>query len=386
MPTGKIKIITALTLMAGLLIIPLPDNKTAIAADDKKITLICRQDETILNGMEWTLYRVGTREDTCIRFAPEFSKYRMDLGDLSAQAIESAAKTIEGYVVESNLSPIAHGTTDSTGELEFGGLDNGLYLATGKVLKVNEKYYVPSTLLIEVNNADASLSYDAYPKFYYATLSGEAKNYTVKKVWIDNDDLFEKRPVYVTVDLYKDGILNDTVTLNEENNWEYTWRSLDIASEWLAVEREIPVKYEVMIDYNQTQYLIKNSYNPDIPIDGGYYYKVTTTVVPNPPVTNTHTTAVSVPVTSEPPSTAPVTPSTDSSQQRTQPPQLTTISPKLTTLPPQLTTAPAQTTSTPNKLIQTGQLWWPVIPLSLGGIVLIGAGLSIRSGKKKDEK
>ncbi len=58
--------------------------------------------------------------------------------------------------------------------------------------------------------------------------------------------------------------------------------------------------------------------------------------------------------------------------------------PPETTAPPQ-TTVPPQTTPPP-QLVQTGQLWWPVLPLSLGGIILIGAGISMRAGKKKDEE
>lgn len=40
--------------------------------------------------------------------------------------------------------------------------------------------------------------------------------------------------------------------------------------------------------------------------------------------------------------------------------------------------------SNSGKLPQTGQLWWPVIPLSIGGVLLVGAGLVIRSKRKED--
>ena len=121
------------------------------------------------------------------------------------------------------------------------------------------------------------------------------------------------------------------VTLSAENDWEYRWDTLDVQSEWLVAEREIPVDYEVMIDYNQSQFLIRNT----------YHHSQETEVTTTPPAVTTATTA--------------------------------------TTPPPQITT------TAPEKLVQTGQLWWPVLPLSLGGVVLIGAGISMRSGKKKDE-
>ena len=138
--------------------------------------------------------------------------------------------------------------------------------------------------------------------------------------------------------------------------------------EWLVVEREIPVHYEVIIDYNQTQYLIKNSYNPNLIVDGGDE-KVTTTVPEATiPYVETTVTAVTtnVETTTPPPGT-------------TEPPKST--SPSSTAPPPQTTV-----TTTSGKLAQTGQLWWPVLPLSLGGILLIGAGISLRGRKKNDEK
>ncbi|MBR3045155.1 MAG: Cna B-type domain-containing protein [Oscillospiraceae bacterium] len=315
----------------ALLMLPLTAAQPAAAADDKAITLTCRQDDTILTGMEWTLYRIGTRHGAEIEFVPELSAYSMDLGDLSADAVDTAAKTIESYIAAVNLPPAAQGQTDASGELTFSGLGNGLYLAAGKTLQVGNTMYYPTTLLLEVNNAGTGLNYDAYPKFYYTDVSSESRRYTVRKVWVDDDDSAHARPQNVTVDLYKDGAIADTVTLSAENDWEYRWDTLDVQSEWLVAEREIPVDYEVMIDYNQSQFLIRNT----------YHHSQETEVTTTPPAVTTATTA--------------------------------------TTPPPQITT------TAPEKLVQTGQLWWPVLPLSLGGVVLIGAGISMRSGKKKDE-
>lgn len=322
-----------LPLIAGLLLLfPLRFCPDAAAAADKTITLICRQDETVLTGMEWSLYRIGVRHDTAIEFVPELSGYSMDLGDLSSKTVDTAAKTIESYVTAVSLAPLANGQTDTSGELTFGGLSNGLYLASGKTLEVGNTVYYPSALLLEINDADASLDYDAYPKFYQSTLSVEAKEYTVKKVWIDDDDAHSARPADLTVDLYQDGVLKETVTLNEGNDWEYTWSALNDGSEWTVAEREIPEPYAVMIDSNSSQFLIRNTYQ-----------ETTTTGSETETTTTTETTT-------EPPATE----------------------------PPSTTTKPS--------LVQTGQLWWPVIPLALGGVILVGAGISMRAGKKKDEK
>lgn len=320
-------------MIAGLLLLfPLQICLHAAAAADKTITLICRQDETVLTGMEWKLYRIGMRHGSAVEFVPELSGYSMDLGDLSAETVDTAAKTIESYVTAAGLAPLAQGQTDTAGEAAFGGLDNGLYLASGKVLQVENTVYYPSALLLEVNDADASIDYDAYPKFYYTTLSEEAKEYTVKKVWADDENAHGARPADVTVDLYQDGVLKESVTLNESNGWEYSWAALNDGSEWTVAERDIPEPYSVMIDSNSAQFLIRNT------------YQETTT-------------------------TGSETETTETTETTTEPPA----------------TEPPVTTTTPS-LVQTGQLWWPVIPLALGGVILVGAGISMRTGKKKDEK
>lgn len=325
MPETKKRIRLARPLLAGMLVLlPMQFSGKADAAADKTITLICRQDGTILSGMEWKLYRVGERDGTEIEFVPALSGYSMDLGDLSPDSVDTAAKTVESYLIAAGVQPIAQGKTDPAGELAFGGLENGLYLADGKNLQVGDTCYFPSAMLIEVQDADASIDYDAYPKFYFALLSGDEKKLTVKKVWNDDDNRYQKRPGNLTVDLYKDGEPDSTATLNEENNWTYSWAALDDGSEWTVVERDIPVPYRVMIDYNSTQFVIRNSYS-----------ETAETTAP----AGTGTTAV------------------------------TTV-----------TTAPTA------KLIQTGQLWWPVLPLSLGGVLLVGAGISMRAGKKKHEE
>ena len=332
MQKSRIKRITAVLLGTGLCLLMPVRPQAADAAADQKITLTCRQDETILQGVQWTLYEIGERDGNEIRFNDALASYSLDLGDLSADAVDTAAKTLECYVIAAGLQPIAQGKTDANGELVFDGLDNGLYLAVGKTLQVGEICYFPSTLLLEIKDGDTGLSYDAFPKFYAENRSSLDKNYIVKKVWVDDEADNIARPVNVTVDLYEDGALRDTVTLSDENKWQYRWESLDATSNWTVVEREIPVNYEVMIDYNSQQYLIRNSYKPTA--------EVTTTVT----TVSTQTTTTSAPPT-------------------------TTI-----------TTAPKE------RLVQTGQLWWPVLPLSVGGVLLIGTGITVKDGKKKDEE
>ena len=87
------------------------------------------------------------------------------------------------------------------------------------------------------------------------------------------------------------------------------------------------------MDYNSKQFLIKNSYAPDLIIDGGEYTK---------------------------PTTASVTTSTVS------------------------TTSSAAAKTSGSGLPQTGQLWWPVLPMGIGGLMFVGLGISMKPRKKND--
>lgn len=300
------------------------------AEHNNMLTLICRTEEIILDGMEWKIYKVGERQGNDFVLTGDFSKYEVNLSDLSEKNITEVAKTLESYAIADNITFINEGQTDENGELTFENLEKGLYLASGKVLQVGNGYYVPSALLIEITDEGASLSYDAYPKFYYATIGDDLIVYAVKKVWEDNDDALKKRPTYITVEIYRDDVLSDIVTLDESNNWEYSWVDLNSGSEWRVVERDIPLGYEVSINFNSTQFLIKNIYKQEETTTATSEGTTTTTI--------TSTQLIGSTVPSEP------------------------------------------------NLPQTGQLWWPVIPMSFCGIILIVGGFALGLKRKTDEE
>lgn len=306
------------------------------------INLICRKDDIILKGMKWNLYRIGERNGDKIILTGSFSDYPIDMSVLSDENVELKAKTLEGYAVADGIAPVTSGETNESGELSFDSLSRGIYLAVGSNLSIDYTLYVPSSLILEVSDSDVSFSYDAFPKFMYATLSSELISYTVKKVWINDTPESIPLPTSVTVELFRNSELYDTVILNEENNWEHRWNDLDNSNRWHVVERNIPVNYTVLIDYNSTQYLIKNSYSP----------------------TDTSSTVTGI-VTS--------TTTTDVSTTK-----LINTSTKTTVTPP-----PATVTTLP-PIAQTGQLWWPVIVFVAAGLLLIIIGLAIKN--KKDNE
>ena len=342
------------------------------ADGNKSITLECRKDDIVLTDMKWRLFRVGERSSNGFVLTGDFSDCYADLTDMSVENISMAAQTIESFILEKRVVPLAEKTTDENGELVFSGISSGLYLAIGYPVKQPPFTYEPSPLLLEVTDGGDNFRFDAYPKIIRVTLAEGARGYTVKKVWVDENDLFEARPTYVTVDLFRNGELFDTVTLNEENNWQHRWYSLDVEYQWRVAERVVPVNYEVRIERNDYQFLIRNRHKT---VEG--WGEVTRTTVTSLPLT-TITVETSSVSTSHRDSTLTSVPTTTDFESYT-----TGVGGGDTKTSFTATVSTSVTTST-EKLPQTGQLWWPVIPLSIGGVLLVFIGFLLRPSKKDE--
>lgn len=348
---------------------------SASADNGKSMTLTCVKDGNALEGMKWKLYRIGERKDGEFVLTGEFSGFPVDLKDMSVRNIMAAAQTLEGFTIQKNTHVLANQKTGKDGTVTFTGLSNGLYLAIGKKMRQGVFTYEPSPLLLEINDESTGFNFDAYPKIVKATLASEATSHTVKKVWLDFNDNYEARPIDITVDLYRDEELFDTVVLSEANNWEHKWVSLDAQYDWRVVERTIPVDYQVRVEYNETQYLVCNRHVAVLDWDEFEMQFPVTTTAPPPVVTGDEgsMTGETIQTADRYTETSTVTADT------TQPP----------TSPPPTSTAPPQSAYTGggrSKLPQTGQLWWPVVPLGFGGTVMLFTGIKLKSDKDEDEE
>lgn len=70
---------------------------------------------------------------------------------------------------------------------------------------------------------------------------GDPLDITVKKVW--SGDEASERPESVTVTLYNGDTEYQSVVLNENNGWTYTWKDENAYGNWQVVETNIPKDY-----------------------------------------------------------------------------------------------------------------------------------------------
>ena len=94
----------------------------------------------------------------------------------------------------------------------------------------------------------------------------EVINIIVTKVWDDNNNENGARPESITVTLYVNGDGVQTVTLNEENSWTYTFEGLDknalgTAIEYNVDENELELYDKAITGDAENGFTITNTYN-----------------------------------------------------------------------------------------------------------------------------
>lgn len=320
-----------LWLMTGLML--------SVSADSavNSLTLICKTEEVTLTGMHWDLYRVGSRKEDNFVLEGDFAKYPVSLEDMSSSAITEAAETLENYAVLDKIPALAQGEIGKDGMLRFDDLDSGLYMVCGKNIQVGSTMYIPSAILVEIMKSEDGKNVDleAYPKLSTKVLSGESSKYAVKKIWENDENALENRATSISVEIYGDEKLYETVTLDESNNWTYVWvAESDI--DWRVKEVKVPENYTVVYRSNEKQFAIVNTYSDKTPVQT----IISTTVTSNDSTRATVKNA---------------NPATGYSNNNTN-----------------------------TKLPQTGLLWWPVPVMACGGVIFITLGVRLKSGNRRD--
>ncbi len=313
-------------LCMGSVLMHMGGVQLASAAEETgSLTLTCVKDEVVLENLQWSLYHIGSRSGDVFVLDERFDSYSIVIDDFSDDAMAAYAKTLENIVVlePETFIPTQQGATDVNGQLTFDRLADGLYLVCGEILEAENSVYIPSALLFEISGTHESMDWNAYPKVEYHTRSDLEVNYTVKKVWLNANDEPCDPTTTITVEIYRDLELYDTVVLSEQNQWTYEWKDFDFYT-FRVKEVVIPEGFTVQYASNETQYLIKNILLP-----------TETTTVTSTTTTETSTTLLA--------------------------------------------------TGTDDEwLPQTGQLWWPVILLALGGLILIALGCRLLFAKTEE--
>lgn len=228
--------------------------------------------ETIPN-LSVSVYKVASfvNREKVFELTPDFSGLFTDVNSMTtAEKQSQAAAAAWNYVVSKDIAPASRQTTDEKGEAFFPSLEVGLYLVS---IEEGESYGVkelpaPFFAQLPITSDDGeTFIYDvtAAPK---TDSESRFTDVTVTKVWDDDDNKAGKRTDAVTVELYADGVLYDTVALSSGNSWTHTWSGLSRMTEWTVKEINIPAGYTAKTATDGYRISVINVYGGKLPQTG----------------------------------------------------------------------------------------------------------------------
>lgn len=221
-------------------------------------------------GIEARIYRVAeaSADGTYDLIAP-YSGFPVNIhGITSQQEWKSVASTLTAYIIGQRIQPDRTAVSGADGTASFWNLPTGLYLVLGNVAENDQGIYFFEDFLVYLPTPaeDGTFDYDMDDVRPKSGVFIPKAEYTVKKLWKDTGTGL-KRPKSVTVDIYKDGILQETVTLNKDNDWCHTWAVTGEDGKWTVSERTVPSGYTVSISSRDSIFTITNTAKtaPDAP-------------------------------------------------------------------------------------------------------------------------
>ena len=220
-----------------------------------KITIALNEsiDSIPIEEAEITIYKVATAtsENNNLVFKYIDSIKNCD-GDLSNLSDISLTSKIDKCIENIDLTPQIN-LTNELGIVEFNNLDLGLYLVkqTNKV----EGYSNIDSFLVTIPKAiDNKWTYEinANPKTDIIRLM----DITVEKKW---DMVNNNTPNKVTIQLLKKDEIIDTIILNKENKWTYTWKQIEASDEYSVKEINIPAGYTDTYRQVENKFIVTNT-------------------------------------------------------------------------------------------------------------------------------
>ena len=240
---------------------------------DRSISIIVdySNDFGPIANADFELFKVAdinTRGD--IVGTNEFKDYDFKNYRESDELLEETTYDVYNYIVQNNIHPINTGMTNNNGRLTLNSYNGvklipGLYLLIGGIVNCNGVYYVPEPTLVQVPYDLSYPNYSIRLEIKGVVHETWISDYGVVKVW--KEDTLEIRPSDITISLTMDGVVIDTVTLNETNNWRHIWKDLDTRHNYYVNEQTTP-NYKSEVTREGNLFIVTNTYNnPDKPSD-----------------------------------------------------------------------------------------------------------------------
>ncbi len=187
-------------------------------------------------GTELTVYQVADAEvddaDQIYVLTEDFAGSGADLTNLDDTG--ALAEKLAAYAEKNGLSGTVK-TVETDGSVTFAKLPLGLYLVIQTVIRPGETIVNPFLVSVPALEGESWIyDVDASPK----AETYELVDVTVKKIWNDGGSS-KLRPGSIKVELYRDSALIDTVSLDADGGWAYTWTDMDKSDGYSVTEESV---------------------------------------------------------------------------------------------------------------------------------------------------
>lgn len=253
----KYLFILIITLSVGNNIV-LADTGNHIVNLNKKasvtITLKDLNENIAVSGAKLSVYQIATvnKENNNLKFN-YLDNFKNCNGDLTNLTDSSLTSTIDKCINNKDL-PLQTKLTNESGIVKFDNLQLGLYLVK-QTNKVSGFSNIDPFLVVLPKEENNNWIYDikAYPKTDIIRLI----DIIVEKKWDNINN--ENTPEYITVQLLKGEEVIDTITLNNKNNWTYTWYQIEQSDIYSVKEIDVPKGYTDTYRQVDNKFIITNT-------------------------------------------------------------------------------------------------------------------------------
>ena len=233
---------------------------------DISVEIISQCDEQLLTEMNFEIYKVADIDRYRNPYlTDDFSAFAGEFEGKEHYQMLGYAQQMYTHAIKEEVQPLETVTTDAEGKAFFPQASDqkpGLYLIAGRTHIQGEYVYEtqPFLLFVPVYTTEGLWEYhtSVTPKCSRQSLADLYTDITVVKVWQD-DGHEAKRPQQITVTLYKDKAVYETVTLSAANNWRHSWTMLEKTALWTVAETPID-GYKTTVKRENDTYIVTNTY------------------------------------------------------------------------------------------------------------------------------
>lgn len=251
--------------------VSLPAQK-AYGVEAGSISGVYSGDGRPLANVAINVYRVASWDaaDGSWKPAAPFDRYAVswDIADADQEHLRELAGTLSSYAARDRVT--ATKTTISGGDGGFAvpGLADGLYLLASARWTGGDLTCGTSDALVALPATDGNRAISVKPKTECGTQPQQTVPLAVHKEWKGSASLMGGHPSSIDMQLLRDGVVHDTVSLSAANGWSHEWEGLDAGHEWQVVERVVPQGYTVLASRDGTVVTVTNTALPPLPPTG----------------------------------------------------------------------------------------------------------------------